>query len=84
MAFAVDILDWIAKASPLDAKKSGTRAKFSEDNSVVRRIVPEESGGDCVCYTRHPLTPGQVWQITKLTITWKWHYGFVSAFHMYV
>ena len=79
MSVAADVSDWIAAPAPLNRNKCGRRAVFSSDNSVVQRRDPEILGGDCVCYTVHPLPPGQVWHTTVLETTTKWGAGLVSG-----
>ena len=77
MAAATDVSDWIATPGPLNDKKSGVRAIFSTDNSIVQRGDPWRYVDGCVSYTRGPLPPGQVWQVTVLeTSTTKWGYGY--------
>ena len=76
---AADVSDWIATPATLNDKKSGERAIFSTDNSIVQRRDPESNRGGCVSYTRGPLPPGQVWQVTVLETTRKWDYGLVSG-----
>ena len=80
MSVAADVSDWIVTPAPLNDKKSGERAIFSTDNSIVQRRDPESYGNYCVSYTRGPLPPGQVWQVTVLeTSTRKWGSGLVSG-----
>ena len=81
MSVAADVSDWIVTPALLNDKKSGKRAIFSTDNSIVQRRDPERYSNDCVSYTRGPLPPGQVWQVTVLeTSTRKWGgYGLVSG-----
>ena len=79
MSVAADVSDWIAAPAPLNINKCGKRAVFSSDNSIVQRRDPENRSRDCVCYTVHPLPPGQVWQTTVLETTTGWNYGLVSG-----
>ena len=72
MSVAADVSDWIVTPAPLNDKKSGKRAIFSTDNSIVQRRDPEICGNGCVSYTRGPLPPGQVWQVTVLETTSGW------------
>ena len=74
-----DVSEWSSKPVPFSKKKSGTRAVFYEDNSVVQRRLPRNDWGGCVCYTEHPLPLGQVWQITvhKDRIIWAFEIGMV-------
>ena len=39
---------------------------------------------DCVCYTSHPLPPGQVWEIVILNTTSGWGGGLVSGCVLYL
>ena len=80
MSVAADVSDWIVTPAPLNDKKSGERAIFSTDNSIVQRRDPENEFLGCVSYTLGPLPPGQVWQVTVLETTRKWDYGLVSGF----
>ena len=76
----LDISDWLRTPAPLNLKKHGPRAIFSGDNSVVKRRDPDDYYSECVCYTSHPLPPGQVWEITILnTTSSRWSYGLVSG-----
>ena len=80
MSVAADVSDWIVTPAPLNDKKSGKNAIFSTDNSIVQRRDPENEYLGCVSYTRGPLPPGQVWQVTVLeTSTRKWYGGLVSG-----
>ena len=79
MSVAADVSDWIVTPAPLNDKKSGERAIFSTDNSIVQRRDPENTIDCCVSYTRGPLPPGQVWQVTVLETTRKHFYGLVSG-----
>ena len=80
MSVAADVSDWIAAPAPLNINKCGEKAVFSSDNSVVQRGDPESWRDNCVCYTVHPLPPGQVWQTTVLeTSNTVWLYGLVSG-----
>ena len=72
MSVAADVSDWIITPAPLNYKKSGERAIFSTDNSIVQRLDHENESNYCVCYTRDPLPPGQVWQVTVLETTREW------------
>ena len=72
MSVAADVSDWIVTPAPLNDKKSGVNAIFSTDNSIVRRRDPENQYRGCVSYTRGPLPPGQVWQVTVLETTREW------------
>ena len=74
----LDVSDWIRTPAPFNLKKHGKKAMFSGDNSVVERRQPENGGG-CVCYTSHPLPPGQMWEITILNTTSVRGYGLVST-----
>ena len=79
MSVAADVSDWIAAPAPLNRNKCGEYAVFSSDNSIVQRRDPE-NWCYCVCYTVHPLPPGQVWQTTVLeTRRTKWGSGLVSG-----
>ena len=78
MSVAADVSDWIAAPAPLNRNKCGKNAVFSSDDSVVQRGDPENDFCDCVCYTVHPLPPGQVWQTTVLETTTEWSTGLVS------
>ena len=79
MSVAADVSDWIVTPAPLNDKKSGENAIFSTDNSIVQRRDPENNRFNCVSYTRDPLPPGQVWQVTVLETTGKWStYGYVG------
>ena len=82
MSVATDVSDWIVTPAPLNDKKSGVNAIFSTDNSIVQRRDPESSPVFCVSYTRGPIPPGQVWQVTVLetSTTGKWALGLVSGF----
>ena len=81
----LDVSDWLRTPAPFNLKKHGKRAIFSGDNSVVERREPEDSYGDCVCYTSHPLPPGQVWEITILNTNSRWGYnGQVSGCVLYL
>ena len=79
MSVAADVSDWIVTPAPLNDKKSGWNAIFSTDNSIVQRRYPENDLGGCVSYTRDPLPPGQVWQVTVLETTSRWSGGLVSG-----
>ena len=79
MSVAADVSDWIVTPAPLNDKKSGVRAIFSTDNSIVQRRDPENGSVDCVSYTRGPLLLGQVWQLTVLETTGRWNNGLVSG-----
>ena len=79
MSVAADVSDWSATPAPLNINKCGENAEFSSDNSVVQRRDPEKCGWDCVCYTVHPLPPGQVWQTTVLVTTTELGGGLVSG-----
>ena len=76
---ALDISEWLPTPALLNTEKHGHEAIFSRDNSVVERWEPEQYGGDCICYTSRPLTPGQVWQTTILNTTKRWGGGLVSG-----
>ena len=78
------VSDWLRTPAPFNLKKRGRRAIFSGDNSVVERRGPESSYSDCVCYTSHPLPPGQVWEITILNTTSMWGGGLVSGCVLYL
>ena len=79
------ISDWLRTPAPFNLKKHGQRAIFSGDNSVVERRESEKNSGYCVCYTSHPLPPGQVWEITILNTTSKeWNIGLVSGCVLYL
>ena len=80
----LDVSDWLRTPAPFNLKKHGKRAIFSGDNSVVERREPEKYGGGCVCYTSHPLPPGQVWEITILNTTSRWGGGLVSGCVLYL
>ena len=79
MSVAADVSDWIVTPAPLKDEKSGVRAIFSTDNSIIQRRNPEKEWKYCVSYTRGPLPPGQVWQVTVLETTRKWSVGLVSG-----
>ena len=79
MSVAADVSDWIVTPAPLNDTKSGKRAIFLTDNSIVQRRDPEFYDSGCVSYTRGLLPPGQVWQITVLETTRKWAMGLVSG-----
>ena len=84
MSVAADVSDWTLTPAPLNDKKSGVRAIFSADNSIVQREYPETYWGDCVSYTRGPLPPGQVWQVRILkTSTRRGGGGLVSGCVLY-
>ena len=70
----LDVSDWLRTPAPFNLKKHGKRAIFSGDNSVVERREPDKYRDGCVCYTSHPLPPGQVWETTILNTT-RWGYG---------
>ena len=86
---SLDVSDWLRTPAPFNLKKHGPRAIFSGDNSVVERREPEKYGNESVCYTSHPLPPGQVWDITILNTTssgWTydgWNLGLVSGCVLY-
>ena len=82
MSVAADVADWIVTPATLNDKKSGEHAIFLTDNSIVQRRNPEAYWGSCVSYTRGPLPPGQVWQVTVLETTEKWsmYPGLVSGY----
>ena len=73
----LDVSDWLRTPAPFNLKKHGPRTIFSGDNSVAERRQPEKYRGGCVCFTSHPLPPGQVWEITILNsyTTSRWGYG---------
>ena len=78
MLVAADVSDWIATPAPLNDKKSGERAIFSADNSIVQRS--EGYDRNCVSYTRGSLLPGQVWQVTVVETIRRWNSaGMVSG-----
>ena len=79
MSVAADVSDWIVTPAPLNDKKSGVRAIFLTNNSIVQRQDPEKYYGGCVSYTRGPLPPGQVWQVTVLETIRKHYVGLVSG-----
>ncbi|CAI8044655.1 hypothetical protein GBAR_LOCUS24754, partial [Geodia barretti] len=80
MSVAADVSDWIATPAPFSGNKCGKNAVLSSDNSIVqRRPYPDVDVGDCVCYTVHPLPPGQVWQTTVLETTTGWRDGLGAA-----
>ena len=79
MSVAADVSDWIVTPAPLNDKKSGRNAIFSTDNSIVQRRYPEYYIDSCVSYTRGPLPPGQVWQVTVLETSRTWGFGLVSG-----
>ena len=75
---------WLRTAAPFNLKKHGLWAIFTGGNSVVERVEPEKYRSGCVCYTSHPLPPGQVWEITILnTISSGWR-GLVSGCVLYL
>ena len=81
----LDVSDGLRTPAPFNLKKHGPKAIFSGDNSVVERWNPEDSYGNCVCYTSRPLPPGQVWEITILNTTSRWTYdGLVSGCVLYL
>ena len=80
----LDVSDWLRTPAPFNLKKHGKRAIFSGDNSVVERREPEDSYDGCVCYTSHPLPPGQVWEIVILNTTSRWYDGQVSGCVLYL
>ena len=80
----LDFSDWIRTAAPFNLKKHGPNAIFSGDNSIVERREHEKYDVNCVCYTSHPLPPGQVWEITILNTTSRWGYGLVSGCVLYL
>ena len=69
MSVAADVSDWIPTPAPLNYNKSGVRAVFTSDNSILQRRNPESDYTGCVSYTAHPLPIGQVWQTTVLETT---------------
>ena len=69
MSVAADASDWIPTPAPLNYNKSGVRAVFTSDNSILQRRDPESDYTGCVSYTAHPLPLGQVWQTTVLETT---------------
>ena len=79
MALSI-VSDTVASHARLHSKRFGENAIFSGSNSIVHRRAPEENLGHCVCYTQHPLPPGQVWQITIFDTSsqWKGYGGLVS------
>ena len=81
MSVAADVSDWIPTPAPLNYNKSGVRAVFTSDNSILERRDPESDNGGCVSYTAHPLPLGQVWQATVLetTTTYTLGAGLVSG-----
>ena len=80
MSVAADVSDWIATPAPLNDEKNRKSAVFSTDNSIIQRRDPENELRYCLSYTRDPLPPGQVWQVTVLeTSTKKWPFGLVSG-----
>ena len=80
----LDVSDWLRKPATFSLKKHGPRAIFSSDYSVVERREHEKNYSDCVCYTSHPLPPGQVWEITILNTTSGWGGGLVSGCVLYL
>ena len=80
----LDVSDWLRTPAPFNLKKRGLAAIFSGDNSVVERREPEKYNYGCVCYTPHPLPPGQVWEITILNTTSSWGWGLVSGCVLYL
>ena len=79
MSVSADVSDWIVTPAPLNDKKSGKYAIYSTDNSIVQRRDHEREIWGCVSYTRGPLPPGQVWQVTVLETIRKWGLGLVSG-----
>ena len=81
MSVTADVSDWIVTPALLNDKKSGERAIFSTDNSIVQRRDSENHRLDCVSYTWGPLPLGQVWQVTVLETTMEWngYAGLVSG-----
>ena len=79
MAIVPTVLsDWVSGPFVLNTKKCGRLAKFSGDNSVVEREVPEYAR-DCVTYTANPLPLGHVWQTTILSTATGWYGALVSG-----
>ena len=75
-----DLSNFIPEPFVLNTKKCGERARFSGDNSVLKRQGPKVMPGGCVAYTENPLPLGQVWQTTILdTITDNCGSGLVST-----
>ena len=82
---SIDASDWLRTPAPFNVKKHGRSAIFSGDNSVVERREPDEYRSGCLCYTSHPLPPGQVWEITMLnTTSWLSYHGLVSGCILYL
>ena len=83
-----NVSDWLRTPATFSLKKHGPTAIFSGDKSVVERREPEKYVGSCVCYTSHPLPPGQVWEITILNTTSAnssvLRYGLVSGCVLYL
>ena len=79
------VSDWLRAAAPFNLKKHGSKAIFSGDNSIVERREPEKNNAGCVCYTSHPLPPGQAWEITILNTTSReWYGGLVNGCVLYL
>ena len=82
---SLGVSDWLRTPALFNLKKHGLSAIFSGDNSVVERREHEIYPGNCVCYTSHPLPPGQVWEITMLNTTSReWYGGLVSGCVLYL
>ena len=79
MSVAADVSDWIDTPAPLNRNKCGERAVFSSSDTIVQRRDPDSVRYKCVCYTAHPLPPGQVWQTTVLETTITLLSGLVSG-----
>ena len=75
-----DVHGWNATPALFNVYKHGRRAIFSGDDSIVERREAERYDGDCVVYTREPLSVGHVWQTTVLNTTRReWIGGLVSG-----
>ena len=67
-----NVSDLLVTPAPLNTEKHGEYTLFSGDNSIVERLLPDDTPYGCVCYTSHRLPLGQVWQITLLNTTSRW------------
>ena len=72
---AADVSDWIPTPAPLNYNKSGKRALFSDNNSILQRQDAESQSCGSLSYTAHPLRLWQVWQTTVLETTAGWIVG---------
>ena len=73
-----DVTGLLATPAPFSTANCGEKVTFSEDNSVVERLEPENYRHGGVAYTVSPLPLGQVWQTTVLNTTERnWGFGLV-------